>query len=88
MVQQSAGQQRSQALSFGALALFDLTGLVVYALVRHLVADRKKLKSATDTFQDAARLISQAHTEAIGSAEWDEERYALLRDRSAGERRA
>lgn len=86
-MQQGASQPRSQALSFGILGLFDLTGLVIYVIMRRALAVRKPRESTTDTFQEAARLISRAHGEAVSPLPWDKERYARLRDRLAAEQR-
>jgi hypothetical protein len=86
-VQQSTRQRRWEAWLVSHLSLFDLTGALVYMLMRRLLAVRKRQGSATDTFQDAARLITQAHNEAVGPSEWTEGRYALARDHSTGGRR-
>lgn len=86
-MQQSARQQRWGALHVSVLSLFDLSGGFVYVLMRRFLAVRKGQGSATDTFQEAARLITQAHNEAVGPPERREWRYALARDHSAGGRR-
>jgi hypothetical protein len=67
-MQQAAKRARAGEISLGSLALFDLTGVVTYALMRRLLAARRARSSPVEPFRASARTVSSAHHQAAGTA--------------------
>jgi hypothetical protein len=65
-VQKSSMLLRTAAM--GAVVIFDLTGVIVYVLLRRALAVSEPDRSPIEVFQMSARTISAAYHEAVGGA--------------------
>jgi hypothetical protein len=66
-MRQAAKHARSRQASLGSLALFDISGVVTYALMRRLLAVKKAQSSPVEPFRASARTVSSAHRQAAGT---------------------
>jgi hypothetical protein len=55
-----------RVVALGAVALFDLTGVVIYALMRRALVAPEPDRSAIEPFRKSALTISAAYQEAVG----------------------
>lgn len=55
--------ERRNAVILGIGALFDLSGIVTYRIIRYRMVAEKSSESATDPFRSSAELISAAFRE-------------------------
>lgn len=56
-------RHRQDAVGMGVLSLFDMTGLIMYRMMRRRLAAAKPDESPAESFRSSARLIFEARRE-------------------------
>jgi hypothetical protein len=59
--------RRSRAIGLGAACIFDLTGVLVYAIMRRALAAPQPVRSVLEPLRLSASTITDAYREALGS---------------------